>query len=125
MINKEITTYKELLRAKNAYSFAKYYDLDNGLLNFIYDFTADPNNRVVGNDTSIMFYTGTKLVKSVSKPMITKAKSVSITDDGFYVVPVYTPSSYSSYSSSSGSSYSSGGGSSNNNNNNNNNTNNG
>ena len=124
MINKEIKTLNELRRAKSAYNFAKYYDLDNAELNYIYDFIADSNNKVVGNDKGLFFYVSDKLVKQINKSLASEfagnVSSVSISDDGFYVVPIVTSSSYSSYSSDNSSSYS-GGGSSNNNNNNNNN----
>ena len=110
MINKEIKTYNEIKRAKNAYSFAQYYQLDNAMLNYIYDFTEAPNHKVVGNATGLFFYVDGKLVKKIDTKLTlndsANIRSVEIYDGGFYIIPVPSSSSYSSssYSDSSSSS---------------------
>ncbi|MBO7462343.1 MAG: hypothetical protein J6T96_07080 [Bacteroidales bacterium] len=136
MINKPIETYKDLVHAKNTYDFAAFYPtMDNGTLNFIFDFTESEGSKVSGFATCIYFYSNDNLVKTVNMKMLeSKAKYVecvsiidgklSINYNGNYIdtsavtLDTYSRSSYTSYSSSSSSSsYSSGGGSSNNNNN--------
>ena len=70
MINKPIETYKDLVRAKNTYDFARNYpDMDNGTLNFIFDFTETIGAKVIGNKDKIMFYVNAKLVKTVDMKM--------------------------------------------------------
>ena len=118
MINKKIETYKELVRAKNTYDFAKYYPtMDNGTLNFIFDFAGSDGSKVAGFATCIYFYSHDNLVKTINIKMVeSKAKyieCVSIIDgklsiqyNGNYIdtsavtLDTYTrgTSSYSSYS---------------------------
>ena len=143
MINKPIETYKDLVHAKNTYDFAVYYPtMDNGTLNYIFDFIHTAGAKVVGTGAHILFYVQARQIKAVNIKMdadkAKNVKDVEIVDGKFYVIPkehiispssggssigyIGSTSSYTSYSSSSSSSsYSSGGGSSNNNNNNNNN----
>ncbi|MBQ3690441.1 MAG: hypothetical protein II937_11370, partial [Bacteroidales bacterium] len=126
MINKEIKTLNEIRRAKNAYAFTSYYEMDNGTLNFIYDFTASNLNKVIGTDKGLSFYVNGKLVKNIPlklKGVYEKSiKNVTISDGAFYVSYLHATnfgsSSYYSSDSSYSSSSSYSGGSSNNNNNN-------
>ncbi|MBQ5403940.1 MAG: hypothetical protein IIU11_06200, partial [Bacteroidales bacterium] len=120
MINKEIKTLNEIRRAKNAYSFTLYYEMDNGTLNFIYDFTSSNLNKVIGTEKGLSFYVNGKLVKNIPLKLKTgyenSIKNVTISDGAFYVSYLHATnfgsssyySSDSSYSSSSSSSYSGG-----------------
>ena len=103
MINRPIETYKQLVRAKAAYDFAQLYDIDNVMLNYIYDFTESPQNKVVGDPNSIKFYVNGKLVKTVNVKMKESEakyyKSVNIT--GGEIGYVWMPNAFSSESSSS------------------------
>ena len=142
MINKPIETYKDMRRAQNTYKFANYFpEMDNGTLNFIFDFVEDEKNKVVGEHEKITFYVSNKVVKTIPKKMdANSAKTIkeiylySGIISYAYVTPTRTysssggysssysssyTSSYTSYSSSSSSSSYSSGRSSNNNNNNN------
>ncbi|MBQ3619141.1 MAG: hypothetical protein IKB95_05135, partial [Bacteroidales bacterium] len=134
MINKPIETYNDLVRAKNTYDFAANYpDMDNGTLNFIYDFSDTIGAKVVGNENQILFYVNAKLVKTIDMKMSEGAaryySTVQIVDRRYYATfKISSPSSssgvaagaavasYSSYSSRDDSSYSSGRSSNNNNN---------
>ena len=123
MINKPIETYKDLVRAKNTYDFAvRYPEMDNGTLNFIFDFTATIGAKVVGTKENILFYVNAKLVKTVDMKMSEEyskyVESYNIVDGRFYATYAHTASSgssgmatgatiasYSSYSSRDDSSY--------------------
>lgn len=61
--SKKINTYNDIKRAKVAYDYAKTYNLDNDELNFIFDFIADNNNKIIGKKDGLYFYQGTLLVK--------------------------------------------------------------
>ena len=64
MINKPIETYKDMRRAQNTYKFANYFpEMDNGTLNFIFDFVEDEKNKVVGEHEKITFYVSNKVVR--------------------------------------------------------------
>ncbi|MBQ1698455.1 MAG: hypothetical protein II075_11315 [Bacteroidales bacterium] len=128
MINKPIETYKDIRRAQQTYKLASYYPgMDNGTLNFIFDFIENGSNMVVGGHDKITFYVLKKLVKTIPMKM-DDAQARYIKDVSLFsgvINYTYMPSaksksssgsSYTSYTSSSTSSYSSGGGSSNNNN---------
>jgi len=131
MIKREIKTYNQIRKAKNANFFAAQYLIDDDTLTEIYDWLQPNGNKVVGTSDSILFYTGEELKKSIAAQTRKPINKVSVSSDSYDIVVIPFPYSntggYSGYSGGGGSdsdsspSYS--GGSSNNNNNNNNNNN--
>ena len=121
MIEREIKTYNQIMKARLACRLADDYSIDEDTLNYIYDFIQEPGCLVVGRKNSLLFYKDKQLVKTVPANPKDGIESATISSDAntYDVVPIWVPAeSHSSGGSSGGSSYS--GGSSNNNNNNNN-----
>ncbi|MCQ2252575.1 MAG: hypothetical protein MJZ61_03895 [Bacteroidales bacterium] len=129
MIEREIKTYNQILRAKFAYQLADMYEMSNDLLNEIYDFLQNPKAKITNQGTDkLLFYNNDLYVKTVTVKLKAKSQPSSIIyNSGNITIIPFFPSSgrggYSSYHSSGSSDSSYSGGSSNNNNNNNNNNN--
>ena len=117
-MNREPTTYEELIRQKRCIDLTKYYNLTLSELEQIYTFLENnPEGQAIGNVNSINLVLNSTSNGIITAPCIDSSiDGLKLTNQSLTIIPHYTPS-YSSGSSWSGSS-------SNNNNNINNNNNN-
>lgn len=116
-MNKEPTTYEELIRYKKCVDLTKYYEVSMTELNQIYDFLEkNENGQILCTANTIALRNNNEVVMIINANCKSTAiDGLTMSNNSFSIIPHFTPSS-SSYGSSSGFS-------SNNNNNNNNNNN--
>lgn len=124
MIERELKTYNQIIRAKIAYQLAENYDISNDQLNEIYDFIQDPGARITSkNPDLLLFYKNDQLEKTITAKYKKAVEASMIYSNGHLtIIPAGgAQGGYGGYNSWDGTDLSSGGssfdgGSSNNNN---------